>query len=224
MFKKIALVLLASSLAFSCKDDKGRDTGEREGTDKWLGGKQPQPSDNPSPPGWMRDKPANAPAGQSKGEGTPVGHPNQVVEQTLRRASAKLDSVGSRKLEANAELKEIPDGVVIDVDVSGAPPGNKAVYIHEKGDCRNPKAGSMGPRFAPKDNPQAEPVAHLGDLGNVQIDSSGDGKLELKVAHASLKPGDPRSLLDRAIIIDAQEDKGASAPGSPTPLACGVIR
>ena len=42
---------------------------------------------------------------------------------------------GSR-LQGTATFVEVPGGVKVTVDVTGAPPGKVATHVHETGDCR----------------------------------------------------------------------------------------
>jgi superoxide dismutase, Cu-Zn family len=163
--------------------------------------------------------------------------PNSVPQQGadkldiggLADAAAKADLAvtGQPSMKASARFEQIETGVKVLVDVEGGPPGKKGVHIHEKGDCSNIPGQSMGEHFAPKGEPHGLPDAsrhHIGDLGNIVIDQSGKGRLEIMAEGANLEKQDAQSFLDRAIVIHAGEDKGTQPSGdSGTPLACGVI-
>ncbi|HMA92383.1 MAG TPA: superoxide dismutase family protein, partial [Polyangiaceae bacterium] len=132
------------------------------------------------------------------------------------------------KLKGEAEFHETADGVHVVVEVSNAPPGKRGIHIHEKPDCSDIAGKSMGEHYNPMANPHALPptaARHLGDLGNIEIASNGKGKLEATISSANLKENDPMSLLNRAIVIHEEDDKGVQPSGaSGKPMACAVIK
>lgn len=168
------------------------------------------------------------------GERTPAASPEPPVgtpgsgEQEARKAEAKLQSTPETKLAGDAKLVEENGAVKIIVDVQDAPPGDKGIHIHEKGDCSDPKGKSMGEHFAPGQHehgiPGKQATHHLGDLGNITIGADGKGHLEMTVPQANLKPGDPMSFVGKALIIHEAEDKGVQpSGGAGDPIACGRI-
>jgi superoxide dismutase, Cu-Zn family len=145
-----------------------------------------------------------------------------------REAEAKIQSATGAKLVGDAKLVERDGAVSISVEVEEAPPGPKGIHIHQRGDCSDPKNKSMGEHFAPNQKSHGLPTAgaehHLGDLGNITIGPDGKGRLEFMVAGANLKPGDPMSLVGKAVIIHEQEDTGVQpSGGAGDPIACGPI-
>ena len=142
-------------------------------------------------------------------------------------AKSELKVDGHPSMKANARFEQVESGVKVLVEVEGAPPGKKGVHIHQKGDCSNIAGKSMGEHFAPKNEPHGLPEAphhHIGDLGNMEVDQNGKGKLEILAEGANLEQQDAVSFLGRAIVIHEGEDKGTQPSGdSGTPMACGVI-
>jgi Cu-Zn family superoxide dismutase len=135
---------------------------------------------------------------------------------------------GFESIGGGARLEEAPPGVRMVVWLNQAPPGPKGVHVHEKGDCTDALAATMGKHFAPHDEPHGLPGAakhHPGDLGNLMVRDDGNGSLELSTSAGNLIPGDPMSFLNRAIVIHQGEDKGTQPSGdSGQPLACAVIK
>jgi len=175
---------------------------------------------------------AGATADPSRGtgpSGTPIGEgmPGQAMDGD---AKAVFKAAPGIKLKGEAELEAKGDGVEIEVEVANAPPGPKGIHIHQKPDCTDIPAKSMGDHFAPDVKEHGlpnSPAHHLGDLGNINIDEDGKGELEIKVAKANLKDNDPLSLLGRAIVIHEKNDEGAGAQpsgNSGKPIACAVIK
>lgn len=144
-------------------------------------------------------------------------------------AEADIKGAEGKEIEGEAKFKSTDGGVRVSVDVENAPPGSKGIHIHEKGDCSDIPGKSMGSHFAPDGHDHALPnqgVRHLGDLGNIPVGEDGKGHLEIIIAGANLKEGDPKSFLGKSIVIHEDADKGSldqPAGASGTPMACGVI-
>lgn len=143
-------------------------------------------------------------------------------------AEADFKSAPQMKVDGDAELEEVAGGVKIKIEVENAPTGQKGIHIHEKDDCSDIPNKSMGEHFAPTMPKHGLPGSaehHLGDLGNITIDKDGNGKLEITVAGANLKAGDPLSFLGKSIVLHESSDKGTGASGdSGKPIACAPIR
>jgi len=158
--------------------------------------------------------------GAASGEPVKKAAEPSVIEVTLEAKSGS-------KLTGTAKFSEEGDAVKIVVQLANLDPGLRASHIHEKGDCSAPDAASAGGHFNPDSHPHARPPdepRHLGDLGNIPITPLGTGSLEIVIKGANLKPGDPHSFLDRAIIIHEKKDDGAQPTGNAGGrIGCGVI-
>ena len=66
----------------------------------------------------------------------PLSAQSQQVSTTFVNADGK--PIGT------AMLKQTPSGVLIDINVSGLPPGAHALHIHETGKCDAPDFKSAG--------------------------------------------------------------------------------
>lgn len=157
------------------------------------------------------------------GTETPAGEATKKLE-----AEAKIQPATGTKLKGEANFTGQENGVKVTVHVENAPPGRKGIHIHERGDCSDPKAKSMGEHFAPGHPKHGLPAAgsarHLGDLGNIVIGGDGKGHLEITVPEANLRSGDAMSFIGKAIVIHENEDTGAQPSGdSGAVIACGRI-
>ena len=129
-------------------------------------------------------------------------------------AGKGFDSVGG-----GVRVEETPPGVKVLVWLENAPPGPKSVHVYERGDCNDLLADSAGKA------PQGTAKRHSGDLGNIKIREDGMGYLEVTTERGNLKPNDPLSFANKAIVIHQTEDKGAQPSGdSEKPVACAVIK
>lgn len=157
-----------------------------------------------------------------------TSEPGRSSDENEHEAEAEFASVPEMKVSGEADLEETPEGVRIEIEISGAPSGQKGLHVHQKADCSNIAAKSMGDHFAPKGRAHGLPEGnerHLGDLGNISIDEDGKGKLTITVPTANLKAGDPMSFLGKAIVLHEASDDGKGASGnSGKPIACAPIQ
>lgn len=168
---------------------------------------------------------------ENRSERTPTEtRPSQINDTTGKRIRADATFIAGPgvKVRGEAELKEVPGGVRIEVDIEDAPPGPKGIHIHQKGDCSNIPGKSMGEHLATTEEPHGLPTEahhHTGDMGNIEVDASGDGELTFVVPAVHLEGQDARSLAHRAIVIHEKKDIGTGPSGeSGKPIACAVIR
>lgn len=146
----------------------------------------------------------------------------QTVNVDLKDAQGK--TVGT------AVLKQQPDGVDVNVKVSGPgiQAGEHGVHFHDKGECNPPDFASAGSHFNPAskshglENPQGP---HSGDMPNMTVDAKG-GNLHTKNTLISLKAGDKNSVMGKAIVVHAGKDDQKTDPSgaSGARVACGVIK
>jgi superoxide dismutase, Cu-Zn family len=180
---------------------------------------EPPPAPTPeAPPAAGEAAPPAAAESASAAEAKPEGGPLEIPIE------ARSDS----SLTGTATFSEEGDGVKVVLKIGNAPPGLKGAHIHEKGDCSAKDGSSAGDHFNPDGHKHARPPdepRHLGDLGNIGITPEGVGALEIVVKGANLKPGDPKSFLDRAVIIHGKKDDGGQPTGNAGPrIGCGVIK
>jgi Cu-Zn family superoxide dismutase len=148
-----------------------------------------------------------------------MGGPGAVV--------VPLQAKSGSALSGEATFTPVDGGVKVFVRVSGAPPGEIATHVHEKGDCSAPDAASAGSHFNPENKPHGLPPSgdrHLGDLGNITVKADGSGSTEITIRGANLRDGDPDSYVGRAIIVHAKRDDGGQPVGNAGGrIGCGVI-
>ena len=107
-------------------------------------------------------------------------------------------------------------------------PGKHGFHIHTESPTEAGCA-STGKHYNPNDKPHGgpnNPERHVGDLGNIEADAEGNGKLEMTDKVISLD-GD-YSIIGRAVVIHAKEDDlGITDPGdmgnAGPKVACGGI-
>ena len=131
-------------------------------------------------------------------------------------------------VSGQATFTDTPEGLDIVVDVSGASPGVHGLHIHQFGRCDdggNAAGGHYNPDqvphgFAPKDGFDH---AHPGDLGNITVNASGIGHLELTVPGLTLIEGD-YPIAGRGLVLhEKADDFGQPTGNAGGRLGCGPI-
>lgn len=186
-----------------------------------CGGGATPPAEPPPAP-----EPATEPAEPAPAE--PATEEPGAAEQPAAPLEVQIVARSKSKLTGTATFEETEGGVKVTVRLSNAPPGLHGAHIHEKADCSADDASSAGDHFNPGGHPHGRPPEekrHLGDLGNIEVDPGGKGVLEIVIPGANLKPGDPSSFLDRAVIVHEKEDVGSQpAGGAGARIGCGEIK
>lgn len=126
---------------------------------------------------------------------------------------------------------ETAEGMTIDIVAEGLTPGLHGTHIHEKGECTPPDFKSAGGHFNPtsKEHGFKNPKGfHLGDLPNIDVDSTGKVNVSLKLTDITLKPGAENSILDSdgsALVIHEKADDNITDPAGDAGerIACSAI-
>ena len=120
------------------------------------------------------------------------------------------------------------DGVKIRVVVTGAKPGLHGMHIHEKGDCGD-GGNAAGGHFNPDNVKHGDVLkdgmkqAHPGDLGNILVDSTGLGSLEVFIPKLTLDRTQ-YGIAGRSIVIhEKTDDFGQPTGNAGNRVACAVI-
>lgn len=145
--------------------------------------------------------------------------------QESTKAIAVLHSASGSQVAGTVTFTKTGDTVQVTADITGLTPGKHAFHIHEFGDCSAPDAASAGTHFNPTKKPHGAPDAtehHVGDMGNLEADSSGKAHLELK--SNMLKFSGETSILGRSVIVHEKVDDWSQPVGNAGGrVACGVI-
>ena len=138
-----------------------------------------------------------------------------------------LHPTAGNKVTGTVTFTEEADGVRVKANITGLTAGKHGFHVHEFGDCSAADGSSAGGHFNPTKEPHAGPDAtarHVGDMGNLEADSSGAAKLDYVDHHISLA-NDERSVIGYAVIVHEKADDLKSQPTGDAGgrVACGVI-
>ena len=146
-------------------------------------------------------------------------------------ATAKAEIRGTSTepvVSGAASFSDSRDGLKVSVKITQAPPGVHGFHIHEFGGCDdlgkaagshyNPDNVKHG--FLLKDGMEG---AHAGDFGNIEIDASGTGTLELTLPKLTVA-GPEYGVAGRAVILHEHPDDYSQPTGNAGGrIGCGPI-
>jgi Cu-Zn family superoxide dismutase len=139
---------------------------------------------------------------------------------------------GVGKKAGTITVKETKDGVTLETDLKGLPPGEHGFHMHEKGSCepadkdgKKAAAQAAGAHFDPeatKAHKGPEGGGHKGDLPKLQVSEKGVAKEKLEVKGLTLA-----DFAGHALMIHAGGDNYSDAPkplgGGGDRIVCGAV-
>jgi Cu-Zn family superoxide dismutase len=142
------------------------------------------------------------------------------------KAIAVLHPTKGNNVEGVVTFTKSGNEMKVVADITGLTPGKHGFHIHEFGDCSSPDAKSAEGHFNPTKAPHAGHDAaqrHVGDLGNIEADSSGKAHLEL--TDNMMTMSGENSILGRGLIVHQKADDLKTQPtgNAGGRVACGVI-
>ena len=139
------------------------------------------------------------------------------------KAIAVLSSASGSQVSGTVTFTKSGNAVQVVAEVSGLTPGKHGFHVHEFGDCSAADASSAGGHFNPTKDPHAGHDAdqrHMGDLGNIEADASGKGRLEFADKKIKIE-----QIIGKAVIVHEKADDLKTQPTGDAGgrVACGVI-
>ena len=157
----------------------------------------------------------------------------KTTEVKTPEAAAAMATISGTQpdttLTGTAEFMQQNGKVKMVLNITCLKMANKsvAVHLHEMGDC-----GDMGKMAHGHWNPTNQQHGkwgsasfHLGDIGNVRLDASGKGTLEMETDLWTLGGDDKSNILNRSVIVHNGADDFTTQPtgNSGSRIGCGVI-
>lgn len=105
-------------------------------------------------------------------------------------------------------------------EVTGLAPGEHGFHIHMYGDLRAADGKSAGGHYNPHGKPHGGPTSdkrHEGDLGNIDADSDGVAKVDVKANRLDL-----HHVLGRSIVVHGGKDDLKSQPSGDAGPRVGI--
>lgn len=152
-------------------------------------------------------------------------HGDHSPEGLTATLAAKSDNT---TLKGTATFSGEAGKVQVKVDVTGAPPGEHGVHIHETGDCSAADAMSAGGHWNPTMQMHGHlgATAHLGDIGNFTVKADGTGTITATNPAWELEGTGANNVKGKAVIIHAKPDDFMTQPTGDAGgrIGCGVIQ
>lgn len=149
------------------------------------------------------------------------------AHEDMSAISVDLEAKSGSTVTGTLKFKEYSSKVHITGQVSGLTPGKHGIHVHTNGNCDSPDAMSAGGHYSPyggRHNTPRNPDHHLGDLGNLIAGPDGVANVDIVMQGVTLALIGTHSIIDRAIVIHANEDDFSDPAGnSGSRVACGVI-
>ncbi len=150
--------------------------------------------------------------------------PKLVAEARLFQTADVSKPIGMAKFydEGKGKIR-----LNLTIDYSERADSMVAVHFHEHGDCGNMGGNSHG-HWNPTNEAHGKwgsGAYHSGDIGNVQLDAKGHGSASVVTDRWSIKDGDVKDIIGKAIIVHGGVDDYKTQPsGNSGPrVGCGVI-
>lgn len=148
-------------------------------------------------------------------------------EMTLS-ATVELEAKSGSPVNGKLTVHQRGNAVHIFGDVTGLAPGKHGLHVNTNGNCESSDGMSAGGNFNPygarRDGPEAGKQRPLGELGDIEADSSGAAKVDLMVEGITVAIMGRNSISDRSIVVYSLPDDSSEPYGnSGNRVACGFI-
>lgn len=155
--------------------------------------------------------------------------PDLHISGPFSKAIVRL--AGNNSVEGVVVFEQAIGGVRMTGSIQGLKPGLHGFHVHALGDISN-GCSSVGSHFDPDHSDHGGPQdsqRHVGDLGNIAADRSGNAIINLTDQKISLNG--PNAVIGRSLVIHDNPDdlgRGSDSESKKTgnagaPIACGVI-
>lgn len=149
---------------------------------------------------------------------------------TSKKVTLKLAPKSNSNASGSVVFKEENGLVKMTAVIGGLAAGSHAIHIHETADCSSDDGKSSGGHWNPTAQPHGKWDApggfHKGDIGNFEVDDSGNGTISMSTDKWCIGCGDDtKDILGKAIIVHQGTDDFTSQPSGAAGarVSCGGI-
>lgn len=152
--------------------------------------------------------------------------PGDRSSPRVMRAVAVLSPTEGNAVSGVVTFTRAEEGLRVEAELNGLPPGAHAYHVHLFGDCTAPDGKSAGTHFNFAGSSQDPPddIGRItGNLGDLQADASGRATHTALIPRATLDGA--YSILGRAVVVHEKPNDPSDPPmgAAGARLACGVI-
>ncbi len=155
--------------------------------------------------------------------------PEGTRDQPLQATSVIKGLKENSEIVGDVQLLDIGSGVMVVAELKNIPvSGKHGFHIHQKASCDN-GGKAAGGHFNPKKvehgllMKDGDQKAHIGDMGNVEVDENGEATFTGFLSGVTLEEGET-NVNGLAIILHAKEDDFGQPTGNAgSRIGCGLI-
>ena len=149
-------------------------------------------------------------------------HLKSIIKNSkVLEAKATVYSLKTSEKKGHVTFKRENNENYVIVSLSGLTPGHHGFHVHRFGNCSKKDGSSAGGHFDPfftRNHGHSNiKTAHLGDLGNILVNSKGLSKVVKKVDFP------PSFVVGRSVIVHEKEDNLKDVSSAGSRQACGII-
>ena len=236
MVKRPSLLLLCSSpllLALACSSStpSHKSSSTASAPPPVTTAPVPEPVYADNEPAARAQAPGNGESAAANEQPSTAGSSSQSAtfapDSATSGVQAKIKTLGKNAKDVGSlKFSQEGDSVTIAGDMENLPRGAHGIKILESTSCEavNNKTADFNPTGA-KHGPLDSAERHVGDLGNIEVDRSGEASFELTTDSLTVEPDGASSVLDRVVVITQNKDDGKTQPAGRAgkPIACGKI-
>ena len=152
--------------------------------------------------------------------------PAMKMDEPTKAVAVLIPTKSGTGVAGTITFTKTAKGTEIKAEITGLTPGKHGFHVHEFGDASSPDGKSAGGHFNPKGMVHGDPSKtaprHLGDLGNIEADSSGKATYDL--VDPDLPLSGAHSIIGHGVVIHEKADEFTQPVGNAGGrLAVGVI-
>lgn len=161
---------------------------------------------------------------------------NESKPRDFETATTSVSALASSGVSGTLTFTQVDGGVSIAGTISGLPPNTAhGFHIHENGACGDSTGtdgtvtvgGAAGGHWNPAGHMHAGPggESHLGDLGNITANASGDATVSITKAMMTIGDSSMTDVLGKSVIVHANPDDLTTQPtgNAGGRIGCGVV-
>jgi superoxide dismutase, Cu-Zn family len=134
--------------------------------------------------------------------------PEMKMEGASKAIAVLIPTKSGTGVSGTITFTKTEKGTKVSAEITGLAPGKHGFHIHEFGDASSPDGKAAGGHFNPKGAAHGDPSKtaprHLGDLGNIEADSS--GKATYDKVDPDLPLSGPMSIIGHGVVIHEKAD------------------
>jgi Cu-Zn family superoxide dismutase len=142
--------------------------------------------------------------------------------------TARVQNAAGKEL-GTITLSDAAQGISVSGQLTGLPPGEHAIHLHQTGKCDPPKFEAAGDHWNPTNaahGSKAPKGPHFGDLPNITVGKDSSVTVQATTAGGTLRG--QNALLDQdgaSVVVHSGRDDYRSQPSgdSGDKIACGVL-